>query len=77
MHSVNLIFCNQIHRIHLKSFKLWGKSVDNSIAGRDYPGGLMEKDPAPRSWLTAPEYKPFLELFSKRPEYKSSKNGED
>jgi arylsulfatase A-like enzyme len=61
----------------MAAFSEWSKGVDKSVAGADYPGGLAEKDPQPRSWLTAPEYKPFLELFNKRPEYKNTKATED
>lgn len=61
----------------LEAFRAWSASVDKSIAGSDYPGGLTEQDPAPRSWSTAPEYRPFLQLFYQRPEYRNAKATED
>ncbi len=74
----NLIFSEPVIAGRmLDSYRKWSLSVDNSIAGKDYPNGLMETDPAPRSWLTAKEYAPFLEVFMKRPEYKNLKAGDD
>ena len=51
------------------AFDQWSNSVDRSVSGLDYPNGLSEKDPAPRSWLTDPAYRPYLKEFKKRPEY--------
>ncbi len=51
------------------AFDQWSNSVDRSVAGLDYLNGLSEKDPAPRSWFTDPEYRPYLNQFKKRPEY--------
>jgi hypothetical protein len=57
----------------IAAFRDWSKSVDKSIAGSDHLGGLQEPDPSPRLWLTAPEYRPYLEMLLKRPEYKGMK----
>ncbi len=37
-------------------FQQWNQSVEHSIAGKDYEGGLMEPDPAPRRWESMPAY---------------------
>ncbi len=61
----------------IKAYTQWASSVDNSLKGSDYPGGLKEPHPAPRFWYTSPEYKPYLDMFSKRPEYKNASAIED
>lgn len=50
----------------------WNDSVDNSIAGNDYPAGKVHPtDPEPRSWHEVPEYEEFLKAWKDRPEFKS------
>ncbi len=49
----------------------WSRSVDESLAGNDYP--LERQAPATRpsrAWIEAEEYEPFLKDFAKRPEYR-------
>jgi len=47
-------------------------SIGDSVAGKDYAEGkLLPGDPEPRSWIQLEQYRPFLEAWSKRPEYSS------
>ncbi len=57
------------HRM-MDKFQAWNNSVEKSIEGRDYPGGLAEPDSGPKSWRRAPEYEPYLEILKKRPEFR-------
>ena len=59
------------------AFQAWSASVDRSVAGDDLPSGLSTPDPPARAWVTAPEYKPFLEMLLKRPEYRLIKAEEE
>jgi hypothetical protein len=56
----------------IDAYKRWNESVESSITGNDFPGGLIEPDPEPRMWMTSPEYKPYLKQLGKRAEYKNS-----
>lgn len=49
----------EIARDLARRFGLWNQSVENSIAGEDYEGGLMEPDPAPQRWESMPAYQSF------------------
>ncbi len=55
--------------------KEWAKvnqSIENSVAGKDYPSGEVDPDqPDRRFWHEDPAYQPFLEELSKRPRYGS------
>jgi arylsulfatase A-like enzyme len=59
------------------AFQAWSASVDRSVAGDDLPGGLSTPDPPARAWVTAPEYKPYLDVLLKRPEYRLIKAEEE
>ncbi len=49
----------------------WDEGADASFAGKDYPEGKVSPpDPKPMQWTDSPVYKPFLEEWAKRPEYK-------
>ena len=61
----------------IEAFQAWNASVDRSVAGADHPGGLTVPDPPARAWISAAEYKPFLEVLLKRPEYRLVKAEED
>ncbi len=53
----------------------WQASVEKSVAGRDYPEGVVSpKEPPSRDWTTAPEYAPHLAQLARRPEYQSALN---
>ncbi len=55
------------------SFLAWNESVEASVAGRDYPAGKVDPaDQPPRTWMTAPEYAPYLEQLKGRPEYRQA-----
>lgn len=44
----------------------WNASIEDSIAGKDYPEGkVIPADPGPRSWETAEEYQPYLKQLGK------------
>jgi arylsulfatase A-like enzyme len=50
----------------------WNVSVDASFAGKDYPGGRLDPpDPEPRPWHAAPWYRPYLESWKNRWEFRS------
>ena len=50
----------------VKEMEAWMKSVDRSIAGDDYPGGLIqEKNSRPRRWLDVPEYMSARDAYRK------------
>ncbi|MDX1564378.1 MAG: sulfatase-like hydrolase/transferase [Phycisphaeraceae bacterium] len=54
-----------------KALDVFRESVAASRRGADYPEGKVTKDgPHGRFWYTAPEYRPHLETFAERPEYK-------
>jgi arylsulfatase A-like enzyme len=58
----------------IKNFTNWSQSVEASIEGKDYPGGLNEPNGYRVFWNTLPEYKPYFEEWKNRPEYKSFLN---
>lgn len=50
----------------------FNRSVEASIAGRDYPEQKVNPgEPESRFWMTVPEYKPYFAAWKKRPEYQS------
>lgn len=54
------------------AFEEWNQSVNESVAGKDYPEGeVSPADPAPIYWPDMPEYRPYLADWKKRPEYKT------
>jgi len=58
-----------------ESLLAWNASVEASVAGKDYPEGkVFGKDPPTQSWMSAPEFQPYLKEWQKRPEYRSTAN---
>jgi arylsulfatase A-like enzyme len=54
-------------RQHLR---VWNRTVEASVAGRDYPEGrVTPADPEPVAWTGTPQYQPFLAEWSQRWEY--------
>lgn len=52
---------------------VWNASVDDSVAGLDYPEkAVIPKDPGPQSWVDVEQYKPYLKEWKKRPEFKGA-----
>lgn len=50
----------------------WQSSLQNSVAGEDYPEGrVKEGEPEPKFWTEVIEYEPYFEDWRSRPEYKS------
>ena len=48
------------------------KSVEASVAGKDYPEGKLDPNQPPRwFWRDSPDYKPYFEAWKDRPEYRS------
>ncbi|MFY0651007.1 MAG: hypothetical protein JXQ96_03190 [Cyclobacteriaceae bacterium] len=60
----------EIAKKMIQEFTIWNKSVDASVAGNDYEGGLKAPDPERVFWETKSEYKPYFDEWKKRPEYK-------
>ena len=55
-----------------QELELWNRSVERSLAGKDYPEGrLTEPDPEPIFWTELPAYQPYFEQWKQRPEYRS------
>ncbi|MEP3481769.1 MAG: sulfatase-like hydrolase/transferase [Fuerstiella sp.] len=55
-----------------KQFEAWNKTIEQSIAGADYPGGkVVPADPEPVVWTNLPQYAPYLDEWKSRPEFKS------
>ena len=51
----------------------WNASVDASVAGKDYPESwVLAKDPSTQSWMSGPEYQPYLKEWLLRPEYNAT-----
>lgn len=54
-----------------QQFEAWNATVEQSIAGHDYPGGkVVPADPEPISWPDLPEYEQYLDEWKSRPEFK-------
>ena len=51
-------------------FKKWNQTVESSVLGKDYPEGKVLKNPKSHFWMKDDRYKPFLEEWSKRTEYR-------
>ena len=50
----------------------WNSSVDASVVGKDYPEEKVnENEPKQHPWVDDERYKPYLEEWRKRPEYKN------
>ncbi len=50
----------------------WNQSVEDSVAGKDYPEGTLDPaEPEPRFWMTLSEYEPYFDEWRERPEYES------
>lgn len=52
-------------------YENWNKSVEASIAGKDYPEGQVNpgENPEPRFWTDMDAYRPYFDEWSKRWEY--------
>ena len=51
-------------------FKKWNQTVELSMLGKDYPEGKVLENPKSHFWMKDDRYRPFLEEWSKRPEYR-------
>ncbi|NQV26434.1 MAG: sulfatase-like hydrolase/transferase [Rhodopirellula sp.] len=52
--------------------ELRNRSIENSLAGKDYPEGRVnDGEPEPRFWMTVEAYHPYFAEWRKRPEYAS------
>lgn len=68
--SVDILAANPVKANEMISyFENWLMSVNKSVKGEDYTGGLIEKDPEPQSWWLKPGYAPYLQQWKERPEY--------
>lgn len=53
-----------------EQFEAWNQSVEQSIAGADYPeGNVNPADPEPVLWPDLPAYQPYIEEWKSRPEF--------
>ena len=51
-------------------FLQWNASVNDSVAGKDYPAGhVQDGEPESHSWTDDPRYEPYFDEWRKRPEY--------
>ena len=56
--------------------KTRNESIENSLAGKDYPEGRVNAgEPEPRFWTAVDAYRPYFDAWKKRPEYASRLNG--
>ena len=62
----NPMIFNQMKTDFLK----WGKSIDSSLDGIDYPEGKVLKNPERHFWMNDERYEPYLEEWLNRPEYR-------
>ena len=62
----NPMIFNQMKTDFLK----WGKSIDSSLDGIDYPEGKVLKNPERHFWMNDDRYEPYLEEWLNRPEYR-------
>lgn len=52
------------------AFAAWNKTVESSIAGKDYPEGkLTTSDRETVRWTSMSAYKPYVSTWRQRPEY--------
>ena len=55
-----------------KEMLTWSSTVDNSVAGKDYPSGMVDEDePEPRFWTDIEAYQPYFDDWKNRWEYSS------
>jgi arylsulfatase A-like enzyme len=54
-----------------REYEAWNAGVEASVAGKDYPEGSVSDQPESRLWQDDPSYAPYLQAFSKRPEYRA------
>ena len=65
---------SEIAKFLLGKFKAWNESVDASVAGKDYPEGIVLKNNPDngRRWPRLDEYAPYIEQLKIRPEYRKA-----
>ena len=51
-------------------FIKWNRTVESSMLGKDSPEGKVLENPKSHFWMKDDRYQPFLEEWSKRPEYR-------
>ena len=66
----------EIAKQMITAFIKWNQSVEESVAGKDYPRGLLEPNGKNVFWNTLPEYEPYFEQWKSRPEYKEALKNE-
>ena len=74
--STNLIETEkEVAQEWIAAYEAWNGTVEDSVAGKDYPSGSVDPDqPERRFWLEDPAYQDYLDEFWKRPEYANWKN---
>ncbi len=54
-----------------QAFEAFNRSVEASVAGRDYPEGKVNPgEPSPRFWTDMDIYRPYFDEWKDRPEYR-------
>ncbi|MEM7144274.1 MAG: sulfatase-like hydrolase/transferase [Verrucomicrobiota bacterium] len=56
------------------NYETFNASVENSVAGKDYPSGTVDPQPERRFWTEDKAYEPYFDDWKDRPEYKSRLN---
>jgi arylsulfatase A-like enzyme len=51
-------------------FEAWNTSVEASVAGKDFPEGVKDKE-LRMFWRDSPAYKPYFKEWAERPEYRN------
>ena len=64
--SENPLIFNQMKIDYLK----WSESIDSSQVGMDYPEGKVLNNPERHFWMNDDRYKPYLNEWINRPEYR-------
>lgn len=69
--SKNLIKAHPEIAVKLQAqLEAWNESVDHSLAGKDFPKGVVVDPVLTRKWPTSKAYAPFVNDWKRRPEYK-------
>ncbi len=71
--TTNLIDSHPEDAARMKiAMKEWHDSLAASVAGKDYPEGVVTPgNPEPRQWIDLETYRPYFEAWKDRPEYRS------
>lgn len=61
----------EVARRMIAALAEFNRSVDASVSGRDYPEqAVIPPDPGPRTWTQLDAYRPYLDAWKDRPEFR-------